>query len=326
MKAALCKSLDGAKSLVVETVPEPTAGPGQAIVRVEAVGLNFADTLITSGKYQWKPDLPFSPGAEIAGVIESLSVEHPGLAPSQRIMAYVNWGAARQKIAVDAGALIPIPDAVPMTVAAGLSVTYGTAMHGLSDRGRLKSGETVVVTGAAGGAGQAAIEVAKLMGARVIAVASSPEKCAFAKAAGADETIEFPGTDLKAAVRALTDGNGADVVYDCIGGAASEPLVRVLAWQGRFLVVGFAAGEIPKIPLNLLLLRGAEMAGVFWGEAVRRAPERHRANMLQVLDWVAAGRLKPRIHGTYPLDQIGEALSVLERREATGKVVVTIAS
>jgi len=326
MKAALCKSLDGAKSLVVETVPEPSAGPGQAIVRVEAVGLNFADTLITSGKYQWKPDLPFSPGAEIAGVIESLSVEHPGLAPGQRIMAYVNWGGARQKIAVDAGALIPIPDAVPMTVAAGLSVTYGTAMHGLSDRGRLKSGETVVVTGAAGGAGQAATEIAKLMGARVIAVASSPEKCAFAKAAGADETIEFPGTDLKAAVRALSDGNGADVVYDCIGGAASEPLVRVLAWHGRFLVVGFAAGEIPKIPLNLLLLRGAEMAGVFWGEAVRRAPERHRANMLQVLDWVAAGRLKPRIHGTYPLDQIGEALRVLERREATGKVVVTIAS
>ena len=219
MKAALCKSLDGPKSLVVETVPEPSAGPGQAIVRVKAVGLNFADTLITRGKYQWKPDLPFSPGAEIAGVVESISGEHPGLAPGQRVMAYVNWGGARQKIAVDAGALIPIPDAVPMTVAAGLSVTYGTAMHGLSDRGRLKSGETVVVTGAAGGAGQAAIEIAKLMGARVIAVASSPEKCAVAKAAGADETIEFPGTDLKAAVRALTGGNGADVVYDCIGGA-----------------------------------------------------------------------------------------------------------
>ena len=326
MKAALCKSLDGARSLVVETVPEPSAGRGQAIVRVEAVGLNFADTLITSGKYQWKPDLPFSPGAEIAGVIHSLSGEHPGLAPGQRVMAYVNWGGARQKIAIDAGALMPIPDAVPMTVAAGLSVTYGTAMHGLSDRGRLKSGETVVVTGAAGGAGQAAIEIAKLMGARVIAVASSANKSAVAKAAGADETIEFPGADLKAAVRALTGGNGADVVYDCIGGAASEPLVRALAWQGRFLVVGFAAGEIPKIPLNLLLLRGGEMAGVFWGEAVRRAPERHRANMLQVLDWVAAGRLKPRIHATYDLDQIGEALSVLERREATGKVVVTIAS
>ena len=208
MKAALCKSLDGPQSLVVETMPEPSAGPGQAIVRVKAVGLNFADTLITRGKYQWKPDLPFSPGAEIAGVVESISGEHPGLSPGQRVMAYVNWGGARQKITVDAGALIPVPAAVPMNVAAGLSVTYGTAMHGLLDRGRLKSGEAVVVTGAAGGAGQAAIEIAKLMGARVIAVASSPEKCAVAKAAGADETIEFPGTDLKAAVRALTGGEG----------------------------------------------------------------------------------------------------------------------
>ena len=219
MKAALCKSLDGPQSLVVETMPEPSAGPGQAIVRVKTVGLNFADTLITRGKYQWKPNLPFSPGAEIAGVVESISGEHPKLSRGQSVMAYVNWGGARQKITVDAGALIPVPAAVPMNVAAGLSVTYGTAMHGLLDRGRLKPGETVVVTGAAGGAGQAAIEIAKLMGARVIAVASSPEKCAVAKAAGADETIEFPGTDLKAAVRALTGGEGADVVYDCIGGA-----------------------------------------------------------------------------------------------------------
>jgi NADPH2:quinone reductase len=197
-------------------------------------------------------------------------------------------------------------------------------MHGLRERGRLQAGETVVVTGAAGGAGQAAIEIAKLMGARVIAVASSPEKCVIAKAAGADDTILFPGTDLKADVRALTGGNGADVVYDCIGGEASEPLVRALAWQGRFLVVGFAAGEIPKIPLNLLLLRGAEMAGVFWGESVRRDPAGHRANMLQLLDWVAAGRLAPRVHATYPLERIVEALGVLERREATGKVVLTI--
>jgi NADPH2:quinone reductase len=197
-------------------------------------------------------------------------------------------------------------------------------MHGLRDRGRLKAGETVVVTGAAGGAGRAAIEIAKLMGARVVAVASSAEKCATAKAAGADDAIVFPGTDLKADVRALTDGNGADVVYDCIGGDASEPLVRALAWQGRFLVVGFAAGEIPKIPLNLLLLRGAEMMGVFWGESVRRDPEGHRANMLQLLDWVGIGRLNPRIHATYPLERIVDALAILERREATGKVVLTI--
>jgi len=324
MKAALCKSLDGPQSLALATLPEPRAKSGQAIVRVKAIGLNFADTLITRGKYQFKPDLPFSPGAEIAGVVETVADQNAGISPGQKVMAYVNWGGAAEKTTVDTSALVPLPDAVPMTVAAGLSVTYGTAMHGLRDRGRLRAGETVVITGAAGGAGQAAIEIAKLMGARVIAVASSPEKCVIAKTAGADDTILFPGTDLKADVRGLTGGNGADVVYDCIGGEASEPLVRALAWQGRFLVVGFAAGEIPKIPLNLLLLRGAEMAGVFWGESVRRDPAGHRANMLQLLDWVAAGRLAPRIHATYPLEQIVEALGVLERREATGKVVLTI--
>ena len=324
MKAALCKSLDGPQSLALETLPEPKAKSGQAIVRVKAVGLNFADTLITRGKYQFKPDLPFVPGMEAAGDVERVADENSEISPGQKVMAYVNWGGAAEKIAVDMKALVPVPDAVPMTVVAGLSVTYGTAMHGLRERGRLQAGETVVVTGAAGGAGQAAIEIAKLMGARVIAVASSPEKCVIAKAAGADDTILFPGTDLKADVRALTGGNGADVVYDCIGGEASEPLVRALAWQGRFLVVGFAAGEIPKIPLNLLLLRGAEMAGVFWGESVRRDPPGHRANMLQLLDWVAAGRLAPRVHATYPLERIVEALGVLERREATGKVVLTI--
>jgi NADPH2:quinone reductase len=324
MKAALCKSLDGPRSLVIEKLAEPKLGPSQALVQVKAVGLNFADTLITRGKYQFKPDLPFSPGAEIAGFVETVADTRSDISPGQRVMAYVNWGGASEKIAVDTDALIPVPDDVPLPVAAGLSVTYGTAMHGLRDRGRLRSGETLVVTGAAGGAGQAAIEVAKLMQARVIAVASSPEKCVIAKAAGADDAIVFPGTDLKADVRAHTGGNGADVVYDCIGGEASEPLVRALAWQGRFLVVGFAAGEIPKIPLNLLMLRGAEMAGVFWGESVRRDPAGHRANMRQLLDWVAAGRLAPRIHATYPLDRIVEALGVLERREATGKVVLTI--
>ena len=324
MKAALCKSLDGPQSLVIERLPEPVLKPGQALVNVKAVGLNFADTLITRGKYQYKPELPFAPGAEIAGVVEAVAAGEMGISPGQRVMAYVNWGGAAEKIAVDAQALMPLPDDVPMAVAAGLSVTYGTAMHGLRDRGRLSEGETVVVTGAAGGAGQAAVEIAKLMNARVIAVASSPEKCEIAIRAGADTAILHPGGDLKSEIRALTGGDGADIVYDCVGGQAAEPMVRALAWQGRFLVVGFAAGEIPKIPLNLLLLRGAEMAGVFWGESVRRNPARHRANMLQLLDWVAAGRLSPRIHATYPLEHIVEALGVLERREATGKVVVTI--
>ncbi|MFT3732617.1 MAG: NADPH:quinone oxidoreductase family protein [Hyphomicrobium sp.] len=324
MKAALCKRLDGPAGLVVETRPEPVAREGEAIIRVAAAGLNFADTLITRGKYQFKPELPFSPGAEIAGVVDAVEPNEFGIHVEQPVMAYVNWGGAAEKIAVDVSKLVPIPAGVPLTVAAGLSVTYGTAIHGLADRGKLKAGETVVVTGAAGGAGQAAVEIAKLIGARVIAVVSSNDKAAVARAAGADEIILFPGSDLKTEVRNLTGGNGADVVYDCVGGEASEPLIRALAWQGRFLVVGFAAGDIPKIPLNLLLLRGAEIAGVFWGEAVMRDPAGHRANMTKVLEWVREGRLRPRIHGTYPLDKIAEALSVLDRREATGKIVITM--
>ncbi|MFA5957361.1 NADPH:quinone oxidoreductase family protein [Hyphomicrobium sp.] len=324
MKAALCKSLDGPKGLVIETRPEPIARAGEAIVRVAAVGLNFADTLITRGKYQFKPDLPFSPGAEIAGVVESVAANELGIHVEQPVMAYVNWGGAAEKVAVDVGKLVPIPDGVAMPVAAGLSVTYGTAFHGLADRGKLKAGETVVVTGAAGGAGQAAVEISKLMGGRVIAVVSSEEKAAIARAAGAHEVILFPGSDLKSEVRNLTGGSGADVVYDCVGGDASELLVRALAWQGRFLVVGFAAGEIPKIPLNLLLLKGAEIVGVFWGEAVKRDPAGHRANMQRVLDWVRDGLIVPRVHATYPLEDIVEALGVLDRREATGKIVVTM--
>ncbi|RUP00258.1 NADPH:quinone oxidoreductase family protein [Hyphomicrobium sp.] len=324
MKAALCKSLDGPSGLVVETRADPVARDGQAVVRVAAVGLNFADTLITRGKYQFKPELPFSPGAEIAGIVETVGVNDHGIHVEQPVMAYVNWGGAAEKIAVDVGSLIPIPAGVPLEVAAGLSVTYGTAIHGLNDRGKVKAGETVVVTGAAGGAGQAAVEIAKLMGVRVISVVSSEEKAAIARDAGSDDVILFPGADLKTEVRNLTGGDGADVVYDCIGGEAAEPLVRALNWEGRFLVVGFAAGEIPKIPINLLLLRGAEMAGVFWGEAVKRDPAGHRANMAKVLSWVAEGRLKPRIHGTYSLDQIREALGILERREATGKIIITV--
>ena len=324
MKAALCKSLDGPEGLVIADVAEPVAVAGQAIVRVEAVGLNFADTLITRGKYQFKPDLPFSPGAEIAGTVVSVAAGVGAIRAGQRVMAYVNWGGARERIAVDAAALVPVPDRVSPQIAAGLSVTYGTAMHAFKDRAGLAAGETVVVTGAAGGAGSAAIELAKLMDTRVIAVASSLAKLSLAKASGADELIAFPGTDLREAVRALTGGKGADVVYDCIGGEAAEPLVRALAWKGRFLVIGFASGEIPKIPLNLLLLKGAAIQGVFWGEAIRRDPAAHLANMRQVLAWVAEGRLKPRTHAVYPLAQIADAIGVLDRREAIGKVVLTL--
>jgi len=324
VKAALCKRLDGPEALVVEDIDPPRPGPGEALVAVKAAGLNFFDTLITRGKYQARPELPFSPSAEIAGVVEALGPGAEGVRVGDRVMAYVGWGGAREKIAVAAAALVPIPGKVSDAVAAGLSVTYGTAIHGLKDRGRLKAGESVAVLGAAGGAGLAAVEVAKVLGARVIAVASSDAKLAVCMVHGADELLNYAATDLKSGLRALTGGKGVDVVYDCVGGDASEAALRATAWKGRFLVVGFASGEIPKIPLNLLLLRGAEAVGVFWGEAVKRDPKCHRANMAQVLGWVEKGKLHPRVHATFPLHEIRQAIGVLDRREAVGKVVLTL--
>jgi NADPH2:quinone reductase len=323
MKAALCKSLDGPEAVVVEEIADPMAGPGEAVVRVRAAALNFFDTLITRGKYQTKPALPFSPSGEIAGVVESLGPGVTEVKVGDRVAAAVGYGGAREKVAIAAGSLIPIPSGVSDVVASAVSVTFGTAIHGLKDRGRLKPGETVAVLGASGGAGQAALEIAKLMGARVIA-ASSGDKLEVCRALGADEVVDYDAADLKQALKDLTGGRGVDVVYDCVGGKYAEPAVRALAWEGRFLVVGFAAGDIPKLPLNLLMLKGADAIGVFWGESVRRDPARHRANMIEVLRWVADGKLVPRIHATYPLAEIREAIGVLDRREAAGKVVLTL--
>jgi NADPH2:quinone reductase len=324
MKAALCKSLEGPAGLVVEDVAAPQPGPGEVVIAVKAAALNFFDTLITRGKYQSKPDLPFSPAAEVAGVIEALGPGVTGVRVGERVAAYVGWGGAREKVVAKVDAVVPIPDGVSDAVASGISVTYGTAIHGLKDRGRLRAGETVAVLGAAGGAGLAAVEIAKLMGARVIAVASSAEKLAVCREHGADEAVNYASADLKDGLRALTGGRGVDVVYDCVGGDSSEAALRAMAWQGRFLVVGFASGDIPQIPLNLLLLKGCDAIGVFWGEAVKRDPGANRANMRQVLDWIAQGKLAPRIHGTYPLADIREALDVIDRREAVGKVVLAL--
>ncbi len=324
MKAVLCKSLDGPAGLVIEDIAAPQPGPGEVLIAVKAAALNFFDTLITRGKYQSKPDLPFSPSAEVAGVIEALGPGVTGVRAGDRVAAYVGWGGAREKVVAKVDAVVPIPDGVSAAVASGISVTYGTAIHGLKDRGHLKAGETVAVLGAAGGAGLAAVEIAKLMGARVIAVASSAEKLAVCREHGADEAVNYASADLKDGLRALTGGRGVDVVYDCVGGDSSEAALRAMAWQGRFLVVGFASGDIPKIPLNLLLLKGCDAIGVFWGEAVKRDPGANRANMRQVLDWIAEGKLAPRIHGTYPLADIREALGVIDRREAVGKVVLTL--
>lgn len=323
MKAALCKSLDGPEAVVIEDIADPVPGAGEAVVRVRAAALNFFDTLITRGKYQTKPALPFSPSGEIAGVVESVGPGVTGVKAGDRVAAAVGYGGAREKVAAPAASLIPIPPSVSDVVASAVSVTFGTAIHGLKDRGRVKPGETVAVLGASGGAGQAAVEIAKLLGARVIAAASG-DKADVCRALGADEVVDYDAGDLKETLKDLTGGRGVDVVYDCVGGKYAEPAVRALAWEGRFLVVGFAAGEIPKLPLNLLLLKGADAIGVFWGEAVRRAPERHRANMIEVLDWIAGGKLAPRIHGTYPLAEVREAIAILDRREATGKVVLTL--
>jgi len=323
MKAALCKSLDGPDGVVVEDMADPVAGPGEAVVRVSAAALNFFDTLITRGKYQTKPELPFSPSGEIAGVVESLGPDVAGIEIGTRVAAAIGYGGAREKVVVPAASLIPIPAGVPDEVASAVSVTFGTAMHGLRDRGRLKAGETVAVLGASGGAGQAAVEIAKLMGARVIAAARG-DKLDVCRTAGADEVIDYDAVDLKQALKDLTGGRGVDVVYDCVGGRYAEPAVRALAWEGRFLVVGFAAGDIPKLPLNLLMLKGADAIGVFWGEAVRRDPACHRANMIDVLDWVAAGKIAVRIHATFPLADIRDAIAILDRRDATGKVVLTL--
>lgn len=324
MKAVLCKTLDGPGSLVLEDIAEPEAGPGEVVITVKAAALNFFDTLVTRGKYQKKPPLPFSPSGEVAGVVDSIGAGVIGLERGQRVAAYVSWGGAREKVAVPAEAVIPVPDNVSDVVAAGVSVTYGTAIHGLKDRGHVQANEWVAVTGASGGAGLAAIEIAKLLGARVIAVASSAEKLAVCREHGADVLVNYADGDLKDTLKAVTDGNGVDVVYDCVGGEYAEPAVRALAWGGRFLVVGFATGTIPKLPLNLLLVKGAEAVGVFWGESVKRDPLGHRDNMTAVLSWVSDGKLVPHIHATYPLAQAAEAIAVLDRREAVGKVVLTV--
>ena len=324
MKAVLCKTLDGPGSLVLEDIPDPTPGPGEVVIKVKAAALNFFDTLITRGKYQKKPELPFSPSGEVSGVVEALGENVTGLKVGQRVAAYLAWGGAREKVVASAEAVIPVPDNVSDELAAGVSVTYGTAIHGLKDRAKVKANEWVAVTGASGGAGLAAIEIAKLLGARVIAVASSPEKLEICRKHGADILVDYKAGDLKTQLKAVTNGHGVDVVYDCIGGEYAEPAVRALAWGGRFLVVGFAAGSIPKLPLNLLLLKGAEAVGVFWGESVKRDPIGHRDNMTSVLNWVSEGRLVPRIHATYPLAETANAIGVLDRREAVGKVVLTL--
>jgi len=324
MKAVLCKAFGPPDSLVVEQVSSPKASADEAVIAVKAVGLNFFDTLIIQGKYQFKPDFPFSPGAEVAGVVQSVAGNPQGLAPGDRVVAFTGWGGAREEIAVPLARIVKLPDRVSFETAAALTVTYGTTLHALADRGRLKAGDNLVVLGAAGGTGQAAIEIGKLMGARVIACASSPDKLDFCRSIGADATIDYARENLKDAIRAATSGHGADVVYDPVGGDLAEPALRAMAWGGRYLVIGFASGEIPKLPLNLVLLKGCDIVGVFWGNHLEREPDAHRANIEKLLSWCATGRIAPHIHHTYKLAETADALGALARREVKGKAILVV--
>jgi NADPH2:quinone reductase len=322
MKALLCTRYGTPDDLELADIADPTPAPGEAVVRVAAAALNFFDTLIIAGKYQHKPAFPFSPGAEFAGEVESVAAGVTRFAPGDRVIGNIGWGAAREKVALAADQLVALPAGLDFDRAAGLTVTYGTSLHALKDRAKLKPGETLAVLGAAGGTGLSAVEFGRLMGARVIACASSDEKLAFARRHGADAGVNYAAADLKDALRQLTGGKGVDVVYDPIGGVQAEAALRGMDWGGRFLVVGFATGEIPKLPLNLVLLRSYDVLGVYWGAWIMRDPQGHRANMTQILDWCAQGKLSSHVHAVYSLDQAPAALKAIAARKVMGKVIL----
>jgi NADPH2:quinone reductase len=322
MKAVLCTRVGTPDELELADLPDPAAGPGEAVVRIAAAALNFFDTLIIAGKYQYKPDPPFSPGAEFAGTIESLGPGVAGFAVGDRVTGYVRYGAARERLAIPANRLTKLPDNLDFDRAAGLSVTYGTSYYALKNRAGLKRGETLAVLGASGGVGLAAVELGKLMGARVIACASSDDKLAFTRRHGADETVNYATSDLRDALKRLGGAHGIDVIYDPVGGAYAEASLRAIAWYGRFLVVGFAAGEIPKLPLNLALLKSCDIRGVFWGSWTEREPDQNRANMADLVRWCAEGKLSAHVHATYPLADAPRALNDIAARKVMGKVVL----
>jgi NADPH2:quinone reductase len=322
MKAILCTHYGPPSELELADVPDPQPRAGEAVVAIKAAALNFFDNLLIAGKYQVKPPFPFSPASEFSGVVHSLGSDVADLAVGDRVMGWLGHGAARERVAVPATQLVKIPDALDFDRAAGLSVIYGTSYYALKDRAQLKAGETLAVLGASGGVGLAAMELGKLMGARVIACASSDEKLAFARQHGADETVNYARDNLRDGLRTLTGGEGVDVVYDPVGGPYAEPALRALAWAGRFLVIGFAAGEIPKIPLNLTLLKSCDVRGVFWGAWTAREPEAHRANVRQLVAWAAEGKLSAHVHAVYPLAETAAALETIANRQVMGKVIL----
>ncbi|MBV8975897.1 MAG: NADPH:quinone oxidoreductase family protein [Alphaproteobacteria bacterium] len=331
MKAMLCKEYGPPENLVLSEVPGPHAGPGQIVIQVKACGVNFPDVLVIENKYQFKPALPFAPGAEIAGVVKALGDGVSRFKKGDRVIASIGNGGMQEEVLADPNRCIAMPDGMDFATGSGLILTYGTSHYALKDRAKLKPGETLVVLGAAGGVGLAAVELGKAFGARVVAGASSQEKVDLAKAHGADGGFVYPTgklsrdqqKELSDTIKKLTGGNGADVLYDPVGGDYAEPCVRAMNWEGRYLVIGFTAG-IPSVPLNLTLLKSCDILGVFWGAFTARNPKRNQEHLAEILGWTVEGKLRPHISARFPLARAGEAIRMLADRKAQGKVVVTM--
>lgn len=322
MKAIVCKAYGLPSSLVLEDIESPKPKEKEVLVSVKACGVNFPDTLIIQGLYQFKPELPFTPGSDIAGIVKEVGSEVKHLKVGDEVFGFVAHGGFAEEVIVPSNACFPKPPNMDFPTAASFMMAYGTSYHALKDRAQIKAGETLLVLGASGGVGLAAVELGKLMGAKVIAAASSDDKLALCKEYGADETINYATEDLKKRLKELTEGKGVDVVYDPVGGHYSEDALRSTAWEGRFLVVGFAAGEIPKVALNLALLKGCSIVGVFWGGFAMKTPKKNMVNTMELMQLYAEGKLKPHIHAIYPLAEASKALEEMMNRQVKGKIVI----
>lgn len=322
MHAWLCETLDGVAALRWKELPTPAPAAGEVRIAVKAASLNFPDLLIVEGKYQHKPALPFVPGAEYAGVVDAVGEGVTHVKPGDTVAAIAGTGGFATHACVKAAQVLPLPAGFDMGHAAAFAFTYGTSHHALVDRAQLKAGETVLVLGAAGGVGTAALQIAKAMGARVIAAASTDEKCALCTELGADATINYSTQNLREALKTLTEGRGPDVVYDPVGGDLAEPAFRSIAWRGRYLVVGFAGGGIPALPWNLALLKGASVVGVFWGEFVKREAKASAAALQQLAQWYAQGKVRPVIDQRLPMAQIEAAYARMASRQVRGKLLL----
>ena len=324
MKALLCKRHGPPEDLVIEDVAEPTPGDWDIVIEVHGAAVNFPDTLIIQNLYQFKPELPFSPGGECAGVIKAKGAKVGHLNIGDRVLAFTGWGGFSQLAVADARAAVPMPEGLDFVTASAFVMTYATSYHALADRAAMQAGETLLVLGASGGVGIAAIEIGKVLGAKVIAAASTAEKLAVCKDHGADELINYTEEPLKEAVKKLTKSKGVDVIYDPVGGEFTEQALRAMAWNGRHLIIGFAAGDIPKIPANLTLLKGCSVVGVFWGSFTQREPQASAQNMMELMKLYAEGKIDPKISEVFEFEDYAKALGALTERRATGKVVLKV--